>query len=321
MSSTNFKIIFMGTPGFAVTILDGLIQNKFDVVGVVTAPDKPAGRGQKITQSDVKKYAEEKGLHTLQPTNLKDDSFISELKALEADLFVVVAFRMLPEIVWNMPPQGTINLHASLLPQYRGAAPINWAIVNGEKKTGVTTFFIEKEIDTGMIIEQQEVQIGENDTAGELHDNLMHVGSKLVVQTVRKIQSGEVVRTPQNDLIKGQELNEAPKIFKPMCEINWTDSVETVHNFCRGFSPYPTAWTKIQNRHTQEVKSLKIFITQKTEDKVTDKNQIISSKEGILFPCGDFHLLVLELQPEGKRRMTSKEFNAGHKMEDWVLIK
>lgn len=321
MSSTNFKIIFMGTPGFAVTILDGLIKNNFDVVGVVTAPDKPAGRGQKIGQSDVKKYCIANELHTLQPSNLKDEDFISELKALEADLFVVVAFRMLPEIVWNMPAQGTINLHASLLPQYRGAAPINWAIVNGEKKTGVTTFFIEKEIDTGMIIEQQEVEIGENDTAGALHDELMHVGSKLVVETVRKIQSGEVIRTPQNDLIQGQELNEAPKIFKPMCEINWNESAELVHNFCRGFSPYPTAWTKIENRHTQEVKSLKIFITKKTEQEVNDGNQIISDKEGLLFPCGDFYLLVLELQPEGKRRMTAKEFNAGHKMEDWELLK
>ena len=320
MSSTNFKIIFMGTPGFAVTILDGLIQNNFDVVGVVTAPDKPAGRGQKIAQSDVKTYCFEKGLHTLQPTNLKDEDFISELKALEADLFVVVAFRMLPEIVWNMPPQGTINLHASLLPQYRGAAPINWAIVNGETKTGVTTFFIEKEIDTGMIIEQQAVEIGENVSAGELHDELMHVGSKLITDTVRKIQTGKVVRTPQNDLIQGQALNEAPKIFKPMCEINWKESVQVIHNFCRGFSPYPTAWTKIQHRTTQETKILKIFSTQKTDQEVVDQNQILSTKEGILFPCTDFYLLVLEIQPEGKRRMTAKEFNAGHKMEDWALV-
>ncbi|MDD2982353.1 MAG: methionyl-tRNA formyltransferase [Crocinitomicaceae bacterium] len=320
MNSTNFKIIFMGTPEFAVTILDSLIQNNFDVVGVVTTPDKPAGRGQKIAQSDVKKYSEENGLHTLQPSNLKDESFIAALKALEADLFVVVAFRMLPEIVWNMPPQGTINLHASLLPQYRGAAPINWAIVNGEKKTGVTTFFIEKEIDTGMIIEQQEVEIGENDTAGELHDELMHVGSKLVVQTVQKIQAGEVVRTPQNDLILGQNLNEAPKIFKPMCEINWKEPVEVVHNFCRGFSPYPTAWTKIENKNTGEVKSLKIFKTVKTDQIVSEKEKIESTKEGLLFPCGDFYLLILEIQPEGKRRMTAKEFNAGHKIEDWKLL-
>lgn len=310
----------MGTPEFAVTILDGLIQNNFEVVGVVTAPDKPAGRGQKITQSDVKKYCDQNGLHTLQPTNLKDEAFVSELKSLNADLFVVVAFRMLPEIVWNMPPQGTINLHASLLPQYRGAAPINWAIVNGEKKTGVTTFFIEKEIDTGMIIEQQEVEIGENETAGELHDVLMHVGSKLIVQTVRKIQNGEVIRIPQADLANGMELNEAPKIFKPMCEINWQQSQEVVHDFCRGFSPYPTAWTKIQHQTTQETKILKIFRTEKTNQVVSQHDQILSSKDGLLFPCIDFYLLVLELQPEGKRRMTSKEFNAGHKMEEWKLI-
>lgn len=320
MSSTNFKIIFMGTPGFAVTILDGLIQNNFNVVGVVTAPDKPAGRGQKIAQSDVKKYCEENGLNTLQPTNLKDEDFIASLKALDADLFVVVAFRMLPEIVWNMPQQGTINLHASLLPQYRGAAPINWAIVNGETQTGVTTFFIEKEIDTGMIIEQQSVEIGENDTAGELHDELMHVGSKLVVQTVQKIQSGEVVRTPQADLAKGQELNEAPKIFKPMCEINWKQSVEVVHNFCRGFSPYPTAWTTIKNRTTGETKTLKIFKTDKTDQVIVAHDQILATKEGLLFPCEKFYLFVSEIQPEGKRKMTAKEFNAGHQMQDWMLI-
>jgi methionyl-tRNA formyltransferase len=319
MSLTDFKIIFMGTPEFAVTILDGLIQNNFDVVGVVTAPDKPAGRGQKVAQSDVKKYCEEKELHTLQPTNLKDEYFISELKALDADLFVVVAFRMLPEIVWNMPAQGTINLHASLLPQYRGAAPINWAIVNGEKKTGVTTFFIEKEIDTGMIIEQEEIEIAENETAGELHDALMHLGSKLIVQTVKKIQSGKVVRTSQKDLIQGQKLIEAPKIFKAMCQISWKESVAVVHDFCRGFSPYPTAWTKIENKTTKEIKSLKIFSTQKTDQTVSEQNQIVSSKEGLLFPCGDFYMLVLELQAEGKRRMTAKEFNAGHKMEDWIL--
>lgn len=319
MNSTDFRIVFMGTPDFAVGILEGLIQNGMNVVATVSAPDKPAGRGQQLSQSAVKKYSVEKTIPVLQPVNLKDASFLEELQALNSDLFVVVAFRMLPELVWNMPPKGTINLHGSLLPQYRGAAPINWAIVNGEKETGVTTFFIEKEIDTGMVIERSAVPIEENETAGELHDKLMHLGSELVVQSVSRIISGKVIRTPQSELLQDVELKAAPKIFKPMCAIDWNNSVAIIHNFCRGFSPYPTAWTTIQNAEKGEIKTLKIFITRKTDIPVpaTEKYQLKKEKDAILFPCGDYYLKVLELQPEGKRRMTAKEFIAGHALETW----
>ncbi|MES2589112.1 MAG: methionyl-tRNA formyltransferase [Bacteroidota bacterium] len=313
------KIVFMGTPDFAVGILQELIDQKMDVVAVVTAPDKPAGRGQQLSESAVKKYATSENLNILQPTNLKDALFIEDLKALSADLFVVVAFRMLPEIVWNMPPKGTINLHASLLPNYRGAAPINWAIINGEKKTGVTTFFIEQEIDTGLIIEREELEITENKTAGELHDKLLNLGKKLVSQSVRKIEDGTVVRIPQQDLIDEKGILPAPKIFKPMCEVDFSKDVQTVHNFCRGLSPYPTAWTVIENRETGEKKSLKLFKTEKTETSVENQDELIATKKDFFMPCEDFYLKVLELQPEGKRRMLAHEFLAGYDISKWKI--
>src|SRR5690606_35153387 len=239
----NLKIVFMGTRQFAVTILDKLLENNANIVGVVTAPDKPAGRGMQLQESDVKKYAKSKDLNVLQPVNLKDNSFIDELAALQADLFVVVAFRMLPEVVWAMPPRGTINLHGSILPNYRGAAPINWAIINGEQETGVTTFFIEKEIDTGKVIERATVQIGEDETVGELHDRLMQLGAETTLSTVIKIANGEVEGIPQIELTEG-EIKMAPKIFKQDCEINFSQPVLNVHNFIRGLSPYPAAWCK-----------------------------------------------------------------------------
>ena len=216
MNKQDFRIVFMGTPDFAVRILDELIQQAFNVVGVITAPDKPAGRGQQINESAVKKYAVEKELNILQPTNLKDEAFIQELSDLKADLFVVVAFRMLPEVVWAMPPKGTINLHASILPNYRGAAPINWAVINGEAQTGVTTFFIEKEIDTGKVIERSYVTIDENESVGELHDRLMELGAQVSASTVQKIMDGTAVGIDQLELAEG-ELKSAPKIFKPTC--------------------------------------------------------------------------------------------------------
>jgi methionyl-tRNA formyltransferase len=264
MMNKDFRIVFMGTPDFAVGILGGLISNKFNVVASITAPDKPAGRGQKISESAVKTFCVENDIPVLQPTNLKDETFVQSLSELNADLFVVVAFRMLPEVIWNMPPKGTINLHASLLPQYRGAAPINWAIVNGESETGVTTFFIEKEIDTGMVIERASISIGENETAGELHDRLMNLGRELVVKSVAQIEDGSVVRTSQDSLIESN-LKSAPKIFKPMCEIDWNQNVQTIHDFCRGFSPYPTAWATIINESRNESKTVKIFRTEKTQ--------------------------------------------------------
>ena len=315
MTKENFRIVFMGTPEFAVTILNEIVVNHFNVVGVITAPDKPAGRGQKISESDVKKYAVEKELNILQPTNLKDESFVQELKNLNADLFVVVAFRMLPEIVWGMPPKGTINLHASILPNYRGAAPINWAVINGEKQTGVTTFFIEKEIDTGKIIERSFVEIGENETVGELHDRLMFLGAQISCETIEKIRLGNVAGIPQLELTEG-DLKIAPKIFKPMCQIDWSKSVDEVHDFCRGLSPYPTAWALFKNESKNEEKSFKIFKTEKTDIEVEDSKKLKVAKDGILIPCRDYYLKVIELQPEGKRRMNFKDLIAGNPVDE-----
>lgn len=314
----DLRIVFMGTPEFAVTILDRLVQNKANIVGVITAPDKPAGRGQKLSESDVKKYAVENQLNILQPTNLKDASFIEELQALNADLFVVVAFRMLPEIVWAMPPKGTINLHGSILPQYRGAAPINWAVINGETETGVTTFFIEKEIDTGKIIERSFLPIGEDETVGELHDKLMELGAVTTLATVKKIALGQVDGIPQIELTEG-ELKAAPKIFKETCKIDFSKNVQEVHNFIRGLSPYPAAWTVAKNEK-EELKNFKLFKAFKTEIPIENANKIKMEKDGIYFPCSDFYIRVVELQPEGKRRMDFKAFAAGNTLENHEII-
>jgi methionyl-tRNA formyltransferase len=321
MTKQAFRIVFMGTPEFASTILTGLIEESYHVVGVITAPDKPAGRGQKLQESSVKTTAQSHNLPILQPTNLKDESFLTELKALEADLFVVVAFRMLPEVVWNMPPKGTINLHASLLPAYRGAAPINWAVINGEEKTGVTTFFIEQEIDTGMVIAREDVLIGKNETAGELHDRLMFVGKTLIQQSVKQIMEGTVTRTPQKQLLDQDVTKVAPKIFKGDCEINWNQPVEIVHNFCRGLSPYPTAWTTVLFSQKNERKTFKLFACTTTKLAVTVENKIIFTKEGVLFPCSDYYLCVTELQPEGKKRMNHSEFSAGYASFELIVEK
>lgn len=310
------RIVFMGTPDFAVTILNKLVEEKMDVVAVVTAPDRPAGRGQKINQSAVKMYAVEKGLPVLQPEKLKSEEFISELQALKADLFVVVAFRMLPEVVWAMPPKGTINLHGSLLPQYRGAAPINWAVMNGEKTTGVTSFFIEKEIDTGNILLQKEMPIGENMTAGELHDKLALLGAETIVETVRGIASDSLTATPQSNFDLTQ-IKHAPKIFKEDGRINWKQPVQVVHDFIRGLSPYPAAWTSL----TKDGKTYgcKIFQTEKTDQPSSSKTDILLGKEYFLFPTEDFYLKVSSIQIEGKRRMSFKEFQAGNDLTSFKV--
>ena len=312
----SLRIVFMGTPEFAVAILDKLVANEHNIVGVITAPDKPAGRGQKIHESDVKKYALSKSLNILQPTKLKDEDFVSELQALKADLFVVVAFRMLPEIVWMMPPLGTINLHASILPNYRGAAPINWAVINGEKETGVTTFFIEKEIDTGKIIERNTTKIEENETVGELYTRLMEIGAATTLSTVEKIESGTAVGIPQLEF-QEDGLKPAPKIFKNDCEIDFSKSVHEIHNFVRGLSPYPSAWCVL--RDTNETKSFKIHRATKTYEESKGKNKLIATKEGILFPCSDFYLCVTELQAEGKRSMDFKAYLAGNSVDGLEL--
>src|SRR5471030_1888958 len=247
------RIVFMGTPEFAVASLDALVKAGLEVVGVITAPDKPAGRGQKLSESAVKQYAVANGLKVLQPEKLKNPEFLEELKSLKADLQVVVAFRMLPEVVWNMPPRGTLNLHASLLPQYRGAAPINWAIINGEKESGVTTFFLKHEIDTGDILFTEKVTLNGHETAGELHDRLMNKGAGLLVKTVKGVESGRYSEHPQSQLIEGAELKHAPKIFKEDCLIDWNNTAENIYNKIRGLSPSPTAYTVFND------KILKIF--------------------------------------------------------------
>lgn len=307
------KIVFMGTPDFAVESLKQLLEAKFNIVAVVTAPDKPAGRGQKITQSAVKTFALAHHLKVLQPVSLKEDSFIQELKKCEAELFVVVAFRMLPEIVWQIPPKGTINLHGSLLPQYRGAAPINWAIINGEKKSGVTTFFIEKEIDTGKIIDRAEVEISDTETAGELHDRLMKVGASLLVKTVTKIEKNQANGIEQNKELPSTALKSAPKIFRETCKINWNESGARIYNLIRGLSPYPGAWCNI--KLDQTIIDAKIFVTTITLEDNSTLFCESDKKTYLKIHCKGACISILELQVAGKRRMKIDEFLRGVQFE------
>ncbi|HEY0670530.1 MAG TPA: methionyl-tRNA formyltransferase [Sphingobacteriaceae bacterium] len=301
------RIVFMGTPEFAVASLDALLTAGFNVVGVVTAPDKPAGRGQKLSESAVKKYAAEHGLKILQPVKLKDPQFISELRELAADLQVVVAFRMLPEVVWSMPARGTINLHASLLPQYRGAAPINWAIINGESETGVTTFFLKHEIDTGDILLSENVTIENSDTAGDLHDKLMETGAGLLVKTVKALEQNTFIETPQEIASEGQELKHAPKIFKDDCEINFNQEVQKVYNHIRGLSPHPAAFTKFKD------KALKIYNAdiEMKEPGIVPGGFLTDEKTYLKFACLDGFIVATDVQLEGKKRLMAEEFLRG----------
>ncbi len=303
----------MGTPDFAVASLKALVDGGYNIAGVITAPDKPAGRGNKLTESAVKKYAIENNLKVLQPEKLKNPDFLAELQSLKADLQVVVAFRMLPEIVWNMPPLGTFNLHGSLLPQYRGAAPLNWAVINGETKTGVTTFLLDQKIDTGKIIFKKETPIGENEKVGEVHDRLMEIGSKLVIETVDAIAKGDIQPIPQTDLIEENAIKHAPKIFKEDCKIDWEKDSETVRNLIRGLSPYPTAWTNMINQKTGTEIQTKIFFAKKTDsEKVALPGTIESdSKTFLNIACGNGWLQIIDLQIAGKKRMKTDEFLRG----------
>jgi methionyl-tRNA formyltransferase len=303
----ELRIVFMGTPEFAVASLDILVENGFNVVAVITAPDKPQGRGQKLTGSPVKESAVKHGIPVLQPTNLKSEEFINELKSFHANLQVVVAFRMLPEIVWAMPEIGTFNLHASLLPEYRGAAPINWAIINGEKETGVTTFFLQHEIDTGAIIFQERTPIHSDDNAGTLYEKLMKLGAELVLKTVKGISAGKYNSFPQT---KGATGKHAPKIFKDTCEINWDQNSEEVRNFVRGLSPYPAAWKSI------EEKNFKIYKVSVVERNNPGKpGELLSDQKNYLnIKTKDGWISIDELQPEGKKRMTIQEFFRGNKL-------
>ncbi|UMB60860.1 methionyl-tRNA formyltransferase [Lutibacter sp. A80] len=307
----DIRIVFMGTPEFAVATLDALVKAKFNVVGVITAPDKPAGRGRKLNESAVKKYALEHQLNILQPTNLKDQAFITALQSLNANLQIVVAFRMLPKVVWQMPEFGTFNLHASLLPNYRGAAPINWALINGETKTGVTTFFIDEKIDTGNIILQEEVNIEQNTILGELHDKLMTVGSDLVVKTVQQIKKGTVNTTKQPEI----EEKAAPKIFTETCKINWKDSLSNTYNLIRGLNPYPAAWTTLYNN--EEKIKVKIFDVTPIEEIHTLKPGLISTtKKEIKVAVPNGFLKIESLQLAGKKKMDSKSLLNGYTFQE-----
>ena len=314
------RIVFMGTPDFAVASLEKIIESGQQVVAVVTAPDRPAGRGQKLMPSAVKEAALKHNIPVLQPEKLKSEEFIAKLKNINADLFVVVAFRMLPEIVWNMPKFGTINLHGSLLPQYRGAAPINWAVINGEKETGVTTFFITHEIDTGNILEHRKIQISEKDNAGTIHDRLMMVGAELLAETIGKIKKNEIKAQPQENFIGKLELKHAPKIFRETCKINWNNSTEKIYNLIRGLSPYPAAYSDL-SEEGKELVSIKIVETDKEEilKQIQNKppgNIETDGKTYLRIYTNDGSLSILSLQYPGKKRLSIEEFLKGNKIHE-----
>ena len=306
----DLRIVFMGTPEFAVASLEKIVDSGYKVVGVITAPDKPAGRGRKLSQSAVKKFALEKELNLLQPTNLKDTGFLEDLRNLKANLFVVVAFRMLPRAVWEMPLYGTFNLHASLLPQYRGAAPINWVVINGEKETGATTFFINERIDTGEMILQEKTDIDETETAGELHDRLMVVGAGLVVRTIELIAAEQVKTEVQ---LESDELKPAPKIHKETCKIDWHQDPGVINNHIRGLSPYPGAWTTLHNG--QDISGIKIFRAgfEPGEHKM-EPGQLCATKKELKVAVKGGFISLLEVQLSGKRRMGITEVLNGLKI-------
>lgn len=310
----DMRIVFMGTPEFAVESLKILVENNYNVVGVVTMPDKPAGRGHKVQYSAVKQYAQEQNLRLLQPEKLKDEVFLDELRSLQADLQIVVAFRMLPEVVWNMPRYGTFNLHASLLPQYRGAAPINWAIINGDKETGATTFFLTHEIDTGKIIKQEKIKISETDNAGTVHDRLMVMGAGLVKETVDLLIAGKTDAVDQSQFINDQTLlKPAPKIFKETCEIDLSWGVERVYNFVRGLSPYPSAWVELQFPNQAEKMILKVFETEKEfcSQDLPIGTIITDGKKHAKIALNDGFIILKSVQVAGKKRMEIGEFLRG----------
>ena len=312
----KLRIVFMGTPKFAVEPLRAVLQSDYHVVSVVTAPDRPAGRGQKISQSAVKEFAVENNQKVLQPTNLKDSSFVNELEALNADVFIVVAFRMLPKTVWSIPRFGTFNLHASLLPNYRGAAPINWAIINGEKTTGLTTFLIDEKIDTGRILLRTELDILPNETAGQLHDRMMPVGAQLVVDTLKMIESATLTTIPQDSLVGDfQKLSAAPKLFKETTRINWEKPAKQIHDFIRGLSPYPAAWTELVSANGQRtpVKVFQSVISDHKPKQHSSGSIVTDGKTFIDIACLDGYVSINEVQLAGKRKLKTKDFLLGFK--------
>ncbi len=317
-NNRDFRIVFMGTPDFATASLKALLDAGYHVAGVITAPDKPAGRGKKFRQSAVKKFALEQGLKVLQPPRLKNPEFLEELKAIEADLQVVVAFRMLPEQVWDMPPMGTINLHASLLPQYRGAAPIHHAIINGEKETGLTTFLLQKEIDTGNILLQKRLEIGTEETVGELHDRMMIAGGRLLIDTIERLRKGEISPIDQHQLIQtGTVLKPAPKIFKEDCRIRWNNDLNTVHNFIRGLSPIPGAFSMLISPKGETV-AVKIFRAsrEKNDEQLHPGTFLTDGKSYIKVATVGGFMQLHELQLAGKKRLQTAELLRGFALSD-----
>ncbi len=312
----KLRIVFMGTPEFAVGILDTILKNNYEIVGVITAADKPAGRGQKIKYSAVKEYALENNLTLLQPTNLKDEGFLSELKALNANLQIIVAFRMLPKVVWEMPKYGTFNLHASLLPNYRGAAPINWAIINGETKTGVTTFYIDDKIDTGAMILSSEIEIDEEENAGQLHDRLMVLGSETVLKTLQLIESGNVNPKIQEN---NDEIKTAYKLDKDNCKINWKQSAREIHNLIRGLSPYPVAWCYFKDNDQEwnvKIYESKIIVEEHSET----VGKIIATKKELKIAVANGFIQILSLQFPGKKKMTASELLNGMSFSEKAIV-
>lgn len=319
MEKQDLRIVYMGTPDFAVASLKALVEGGYNVVGVVTMPDKPAGRGMKLQFSAVKQYALEVGLPLLQPEKLKNEDFLQALEAWKADLQIVVAFRMLPEVVWNMPKYGTFNLHASLLPQYRGAAPINWAVINGDKETGITTFFLQHEIDTGNVIRQEKISIEETDHAGIVHDKLMYLGARLVVETVDQVLSGDLSAIPQHEMADEHTLRPAPKIFKDTCRIDWAKKGCEVYNFIRGLAPYPAAWTELIDTDGKRT-MVKIYETAKelALHDHTPGTIVCDGKLTLKVAVSDGYLVIKSLQIAGKKRMQIDEFLRGFRFVDGV---
>jgi len=323
MHPKDIRIVFMGTPDFAVESLKALLENGYHIVGVITAPDKPAGRGRQLSESAVKKYALENKLTILQPEKLKNPEFISELESLKADLQIVVAFRMLPEIVWNMPRLGTFNLHASLLPNYRGAAPLNWAVINGETETGITTFLLSHEIDTGQILFQEKVGIAENDTVGDLHDRMMELGAGLVIKTVDALVEGSIEPIDQEHLVENTErIKQAPKLFKDECRIDWTKDSESVRNLIRGLSPYPAAWTELEHPEKAEILTAKIYYSSRDNSSLpaAPGTLLTDNKKYLKIACPDGWLSITDIQLSGKKRMKIDELLRGfHDLSDWKV--
>ena len=322
MEKKDLRIVYMGTPDFAVEPLRKLVEGGYNIVGCITMPDKPAGRGHKIQFSPVKEYALEQNIPLLQPEKLKDESFQAELKAWNADLQIVVAFRMLPESVWNMPRLGTFNLHASLLPQYRGAAPINWAVINGERETGITTFFLTHDIDTGNIIMQEKVAIEESDNVGIVHDKLMYLGADLVVKTVDQIIAGEIKTTQQSELYGSEsELKPAPKIFKETCKIDFSKEAKTIYNFVRGLSPYPAAWCELVDREGNAT-AIKVFDVEVVGGNPSKEiGTFTFDKKNIDIAVGGGVIRLKSIQYPGKKRLSAEEFLRGFKMEEYTQFR